>query len=96
MSRMAALAVLDLEANNSADEALGKYVKQYGPIDCKGDAKAAAALPKAIEARDLMARNVENDRRDIAATEAAAAQLQDEAAPEAIQPADVEALGAPR
>lgn len=82
------------EANDAADEALGKYVKQYGPIDGRGDPEAAAALPKAIEGRDLMARSVENDRRDIAAAEAAAAQLQDKAAPEEIQPADVEAARA--
>jgi len=82
------------EAYDVADAALGKYVAQYGPIDGKGDQEAVAALPKAIEARDLMARSVENDRRDIAAAEAAEAQLQDAAAPEAIQPADVEAARA--
>lgn len=82
------------EAYDVADAALGKYVAQYGPIDGKGDPEAVAALPKAIEARDLMARSVENDRRDIAAAEAAEAQLQDAAAPEAIQPADVEAARA--
>lgn len=82
------------EANDAADEALGKYVNQYGPIDGKGDPEAAAALPKKIEARDLMARSIENDRRDIAAADAAAAQLHDEDAPEAIQPADVEAARA--
>ncbi len=82
------------EASDAADEALGKYVNQHGPIDGKGDPEAAAALPKKIEARDLMARSIENDRRDIAAAEAAASQLQDEDAPEAIQPADVEAARA--
>ncbi|MCY1517821.1 hypothetical protein D9M68_525210 [compost metagenome] len=82
------------EAYDVADAALGKYVAQYGPIDGKGDPDAVVALPRAIEARDLMARSVENDRRDIAAAEAAAAQLQDEAAPEEIQPADVEAARA--
>lgn len=73
---------------------LATYERQYGKIGAAGDAEAAAALPKAIEARDLMARSVENDRRDIAAAEAAAAQLQDAAAPEEIQPADVEAARA--
>ena len=73
---------------------LDRYEAQYGKLDATGDADAAAALPKAIEARDLMARSVENDRRDIAAAEAAGAQLQDEAAPEEIQPADVEAARA--
>ncbi len=73
---------------------LATYERQYGKIGAAGDMEAAAALPKAIEARDLMARSVENDRRDIAAAEAAAAQMQDAAAPEAIQPADVEAARA--
>lgn len=75
-------------------EVLAVYERQYGKIGAAGDTEAAAALPKAIEARDLMARSVENDRRDIAAAEAAAAQLQDGAAPEAVQPADVEAARA--
>jgi len=75
-------------------EVLATYERQYGKIGATGDAEAAGALPKAIEARDLMARSVENDRRDIAAAEAAAAQLQDGAAPEAVQPADVEAARA--
>lgn len=75
-------------------EVLAVYERQYGKIGGTGDAEASAALPKAIEARDLMARSVENDRRDIAAAEAAAAQLQDEAAPEEVQPADVEAARA--
>lgn len=74
--------------------ALTQYEHQFGKIGTVGDAEASAALPKAIEARDLMARSVENDLRDIAAAEAAAALLQDEAAPEAIQPADVEAARA--
>ena len=75
-------------------EVLAVYERQYGKIGATGDAEAAGALPKAIEARDLMARSVENDRRDIATAEAAAAQLQDGAAPEAVQPADVEAARA--
>lgn len=74
--------------------AITEYEHQYGKIGATGDAEAAGALPKAIEARDLMARSVENDRRDIATAEAAVAQLQDGAAPEAVQPADVEAARA--
>lgn len=74
--------------------ALAAYERQYGKIGAVGDTEAAAAMPKAIEARDLMARSVENDCRDIAAAEAAMAQLQDAAAPEEIQPADVEAVRA--
>lgn len=75
-------------------EVLATYERQYGKIGATGDAEASAALPKAIEARDLMVRSVENDRRDIAAAESAAAQLHDGDAPEAIQPADVEAARA--
>lgn len=82
------------DAYDVADAVLGKYVAQYCPIDGKGDAEAVAALPKAVEARNLMARNVENDRREIATAEASEALLQDAAAPEAIQPADEEAARA--
>ena len=82
------------EGHDAAEVSLDKYVKQYGPIDGKGDPDASAALPKAIEARNLMARSVENDRRDIAAAEAAAEQLQGTTETEAIQPADVEAVRA--
>lgn len=81
------------EAYDAADDALAKYVQQYGPIDSNGDPEAAAALPKAIEARDLMARSVENDRRDIAAAELAAAQ-QDAGELETVSSTDVEAARA--
>ncbi|SSW67232.1 putative DNA double-strand break repair Rad50 ATPase [Achromobacter veterisilvae] len=74
--------------------ALTEYERQFGKIGAVGDAEASAALPKAIEARDLMARSVENDLRDISAAEVAAVQLQDETAPEEIRPADVEAARA--
>lgn len=70
------------------------YEAKYGSLDAVGDSEASAALPKAIEARDLMARSVENDRRDIAAAEAAAEQLQGTPEADAIQPADVEAVRA--
>ncbi|RSE88627.1 AAA family ATPase [Achromobacter denitrificans] len=73
---------------------LDAYEAQYGKLDATGDAEASAALPNAIEARDLMARSVENDRRDIAAAEAAAEQLGGNSQPEAIAPADVEAARA--
>ncbi|ASC68623.1 recombinase RecF [Achromobacter denitrificans] len=75
-------------------QALDIYEAQYGKLDATGDAEASAGLPKAIEARDLMARSVENDRRDIAAAEAAAEQLGGNSQPEAIAPADVEAARA--
>lgn len=82
------------EGHDAAEVSLDKYVKQYGPIDGKADPDASAALPKAIEARDLMARSVENDRRDIVAAEAAAEEMQGTTQTEAIQPADVEAVRA--
>jgi len=75
-------------------EVLSVYERQYGKIGATGDAEASAALPKAIGARDLMARSVENDRRDIVAAESAAARQQDDATPEQIQTADVEAARA--
>ena len=68
---------------------LDAYQKQYGSLDATGDAEASAALPRAIDARDLSARAVENTRRDIAAAEAAAEQLAGSAAPEAISESDV-------
>ncbi|MGE8565204.1 MAG: AAA family ATPase [Achromobacter sp.] len=75
-------------------QVLDRYEAQYGKLDAKGDAEAAGALPKAIEALDLMARSVENDRRDIASAEAAAEQLLGTTEAEAIQPADVEIVRA--
>jgi len=78
----------------AAQDALRRYEAQYGSLNAAGDAEAAAALPKAIEARDLMARSVENDRRDIAAAEEAAATLDGATAPEAVERADVEAVRA--
>lgn len=55
--------------------ALQAYEAQYGRLDAVGgDPQASADLPRAIEARDLMQRSVDNDRRDIAAAEAAAEQ----------------------
>ncbi|WP_241065470.1 AAA family ATPase [Achromobacter insuavis] len=75
-------------------EVLERYEAQYGKLDAPGDADAAAALPKAIDARELMARSVENDRRDIAAAQEAAASLEAVNAPEAIDTADVDAVRA--
>lgn len=69
--------------------ALDAYEDQYGKLDATGDSEASAALPKAIEARDLSARAVENTRRDIAAAEAAAEQLAGSTAPESVSESDV-------
>lgn len=82
------------EGNDAAEASLAKYIRQYGPIGSSGDPDASAALPKAIEARDLMARSVENDRRDIAAAEEAARDQTGDAAPEAIERSDVDAVRA--
>ena len=75
-------------------DVLNRYEAQYGKLGAAGDVEAAAALPKAIEARDLTARSIENDRRDIATAEAAAALLQKQPTPEAIQNGDVQAARA--
>ena len=61
---------LPAELDGRILKAFVAYEAQYGSLDAAGgDPEASAALPKAIEARDLMARSVENDRRDIAAEE---------------------------
>lgn len=57
------------------DKALQPYEAMYGPVDSQADPEAAAKLPEAIKARDLMQRSVENDRRDIEAAKAAGARL---------------------
>ncbi|WP_026641150.1 AAA family ATPase [Bordetella petrii] len=82
------------EASDDVEATLAKYEAQYGAIDTAGDPEAAAALPKAIEARDLSARAAEYCRRDIAAAEAAAEDLKSRAAPEAVADEDVAAARA--
>lgn len=80
---------------NAAAEALKAYEAQYGPLDATvGDPKAAAELPRAIEARDLLQRAVNNDRRDIAAAEAAGQEAEDDSAEAQVSPADLEAARA--
>lgn len=59
-----------------AKAALAAYEAQYGAVDAQGDPEAAAKLPDARAARDLMQRSVDNDRRDIDAARAAGARLQ--------------------
>ncbi|GAB1578631.1 AAA family ATPase [Bordetella petrii] len=80
--------------DRAAQAALKAYIEQYGHLDGDGDPEASAALPKAIEARDLSARAAENCRRDIAAAEAAAEDLKSRAAPEAVADEDVAAARA--
>ncbi|MEI2416174.1 AAA family ATPase [Orrella sp. JC864] len=74
----------------AAEAALASYEAQYGKLGGQGDPDAAAELAKAIQARDLMQRAVNNDRRDIAAGEAAASGT-DAAAVEVVEPSDLQA-----
>ena len=86
---------LPAELDGRILKAFVAYEAQYGSLDAAGgDPEASAALPKAIEARDLMARSVENDRRDIAAAEEAAQEQAGDAAPEVIERSDVDAVRA--
>ncbi len=54
---------------------LAAYEAQYGDLDSQDDPEAAAKLPDARRARDLMQRSVDNDRRDIDQAKAAGARL---------------------
>lgn len=65
----------DASIVEAANIALHAYEDQYGPLGSKGDPEAKAKLPAAIKSRDLMKRAVDNDRRDIAAIEAAGDQI---------------------
>ncbi|MCG9064686.1 AAA family ATPase [Laribacter hongkongensis] len=66
---------IDRPAYQEALNAMDAYEREYGPPgSATGDA-AAARLPEYRQSHDLMARAVANDRRDLAAAEAAAAQL---------------------
>ncbi|WP_454691176.1 AAA family ATPase [Achromobacter aloeverae] len=79
------LSFVNLEGESAEDRAamaaLTDYESRYGKLDAQGDPEASAELPRAIQARDLMERSVANDRRDIAAAEAAAAQAAQDAPP---------------
>lgn len=68
---------IDRPAYQEALNAMDAYEREYGPPgSAAGDAgDAAARLPEYRQSHDLMARTVANDRRDLAAAEAAAAQL---------------------
>ncbi|WP_019573302.1 AAA family ATPase [Curvibacter lanceolatus] len=59
----------------NAEAVLKAYEREYGPVGSSGDPKAAEALPEYVKARDLMARAVENGKRDLAEADAAANQL---------------------
>lgn len=64
------------ELHERACQALDAYEAQHGAVDAQGDPDAAAKLPEARQARDLMQRCVDNDRRDIDAARAAGARLE--------------------
>lgn len=74
----AALNPGDDENVDSANTALNAYEDQYGGVNSQGDPEAAAKLPEALKARDLMQRAVDNTKRDIDAANAAGARLQRE------------------
>ncbi|WJJ94037.1 recombinase RecF [Neopusillimonas aromaticivorans] len=63
----------DLDARILA--AFRQYEAAHGPLDAQADPDAAAQLPEAIRARDLMQSAVNNTRRDIDAAKAAGARM---------------------
>lgn len=71
----------------AALSAMEAYETQFGDIDAEGDPEAAAQLPDAIKSRDLMQRAVDNTKRDIDATKAAGARLEN--AVEEVNEADI-------
>ncbi|MCG9081127.1 AAA family ATPase [Laribacter hongkongensis] len=66
---------IDRPAYQEALNAMDAYEREYGPPGSAAGDAAAARLPEYRQSHDLMARAVANDRRDLAAAEAAAAQL---------------------
>jgi hypothetical protein len=58
-----------------AQRALSTYEARHGAMDAQTDPEAAAKLPEAMKARDLMQRCVDNSKRDIDAAKAAGARL---------------------
>lgn len=77
----------------SARTALESYEKQYGKLDQEGgDAEARAAIPALTNARDLMKRSVENDKRSIDDSKAAATALELSADVEKVTDEDIAAV----
>lgn len=66
---------IDRSSYQEAVTALDAYEAQYGQLDAQADPEAAAQLPEAIRARDLMQSAVNNTRRDIEAAKAAGARM---------------------
>lgn len=68
---------IDRSEYRAASTALDRYIAEHGEIgDAAGyDPEAAVRLSEHEKSRDLLARSVANDKRDLAAAEAAAAAL---------------------
>ena len=78
------------EAREEAKKSLTAYETQYGVIGGNGDPEAAAKLPEAVKARDLMQRAVDNTKRDIEAAKAAQLVVAEQL--EVVRPETVEAI----
>lgn len=80
------------EKQINAQEALAAYEKQYGKLGQQGgDSAARAALPQLTNARDLMKRSVDNDKRLMDDAKAAAAALELSADVEKVTDEDIAA-----
>ncbi|CAB3730493.1 recombinase RecF [Paraburkholderia rhynchosiae] len=81
------------EQDEAARAALAAYEKQYGKVKQEGgDAEARAALPALIQARDLMKRSVDNDKRALDEAKTAAAALELSADVEKVTDEDIAAV----
>ena len=80
------------EKQINAQEALGAYEKQYGKLgQTGGDAAARASLPALTNARDLMKRSVDNDKKLMDEAKAAAAAIELSADVEKVTDEDIAA-----
>jgi energy-coupling factor transporter ATP-binding protein EcfA2 len=80
------------EKQISAQEALGAYEKQYGKLgQTGGDVAARASLPSLANARDLMKRSVDNDKRLMDEAKVAAAAIELSADVEKVTDEDIAA-----
>lgn len=80
------------EKQISAQEALGAYEKQYGKLgQTGGDAAARTSLPSLANARDLMKRSVDNDKRLMDEAKVAAAAIELSADVEKVTDEDIAA-----
>jgi hypothetical protein len=89
---------IEVDGQQSAEDvaaraALEAYEKQYGKLNQEGgDAEARAAIPALTNARDLMKRSVENDKRAIDDSKAAATALELSADVEKVTDEDIAAV----